>query len=70
MEGEPYRRAQTVKGQAEAKAIAIYAEALSQDPAFYGFVRTMEAYKKALKSDTEFVLSTSSEFLKMMDKLD
>jgi len=39
---------------------------MSQDPKFYSFVRTMDAYKKSLKTDTQFVLSTESEFLKLL----
>ncbi len=64
IESKAYRRAQEIKGRAEAKSIAIYAKALSRDPRFYEFVRTMEAYDKAFSDKAKFILSSDSEFLK------
>lgn len=61
-----YRKAQEIKGNGEAKATAIYAKALSQDPKFYAFMRSMDAYKKSLKAKTHFLLSSESEFLKYL----
>lgn len=66
IQSDAYRQAQVIKGKAEAESISIYARALSQDRKFYEFTRTMEAYKKSLKSKTQFILSTDSEFLKLM----
>ena len=68
IDSEAYRKAQLIKGKAEAESIAIYAAALSQDQNFYKFVRTMDAYKSALKPETRFILSTESEFLELMKK--
>ncbi len=42
---EAYRDAQKMKGEGDAKAAAIYAQAFSQNPEFYSFYRSMEAYK-------------------------
>lgn len=64
IESEAYKEAQAIRGHSEAKATTIYASSLSKDPAFYEFVRTMEAYKKSLKADSKFILSSDSEFLK------
>jgi modulator of FtsH protease HflC len=64
IESEAYRKAQTIRGKAEARAAAIYAESLRQDPDFYDFMRTMDGYKKAIKSDTKFILSNENSFLK------
>jgi membrane protease subunit HflC len=58
------RAAETARGEGEAEATRIYAQALSQDPEFYEFVRTMDAYKKSMKDDTRFVLTPESEFFK------
>lgn len=66
IESEAYRTAQQVRGEAEAKATAIYAKALSQDPRFYEFTRALEAYKKSLSSKTKFLFSSDSEFLKYL----
>jgi membrane protease subunit HflC len=68
IDSEAYRKAQLTKGKAEAEAIAIYAKALSQDRKFFEFVRTLDAYKKSLKDDTQFILSTESNFLDLLKK--
>lgn len=63
-----YKKAQILRGKAEAKSTAIYARSLSRGPKFFEFMRTMEAYKKSLKGKTNFILSTDSEFLKFLKK--
>lgn len=68
IESEAYRKAETLRGQADAKAIAIYAAAMNADPGFYEFTRTLEAYKRALPSDTKLILSTDSKFLELLRK--
>ncbi|MDO9584454.1 MAG: protease modulator HflC [Desulfomicrobium sp.] len=60
------RAAESARGEGEAAATAIYAVALSQDPDFYEFVRTMDAYKKTMKDQTQFVLTPQSEFFKYL----
>ena len=60
------RAAEAARGEGEAAATAIYAQALSQDPDFYEFVRTMDAYKKTMKDQTQFVLTPESEFFKFL----
>jgi membrane protease subunit HflC len=42
---EAYRRAQEVRGQADAEATRVYGAAYGQDPAFYAFSRTLEAHR-------------------------
>ena len=68
IDSEAYRKAQAIKGKAEAEAVGIYARSLSQDRKFFEFVRTMDAYKKVFKSDTHLILSTDSQFLDLMKK--
>jgi len=63
-----YKTAQEVRGGGEAKAYKIYATAYKQDPKFFEFVRTMEAYKKVFAKDTTMVLTPDSEFLKFLKK--
>lgn len=65
IESEAYKEAQLIRGKAQAKATAIYAKSLKQAPDFYEFIRTLEAYKKAIKKDSKFILSSDSEFLKL-----
>ncbi|RXZ45148.1 protease modulator HflC [Crenobacter cavernae] len=62
---EAYRDAQRVKGEGDAKAAAIYAEALGKNPEFYAFWRSMEAYKQSFKDKGDvLVLEPNSEFFR------
>jgi membrane protease subunit HflC len=63
IQSKAYRKAEVIKGKAEAKATNIYAKSLNRDPKFYNFIRTMEAYKRSIKPGTKFILSSDSEFL-------
>ncbi|MDQ7033072.1 MAG: protease modulator HflC [Desulfonauticus sp.] len=59
-------KAEILKGEGEALATKIYAEAFSKDPDFYKFYRSLEAYKKSLTSKTQFILTPDSEFFKFL----
>jgi membrane protease subunit HflC len=63
---EAYKTSQTAMGEGDAKAFRIYAQAYQKDVEFFEFMRTMEAYKKALDKETTLVLSPDSEFLKYL----
>jgi membrane protease subunit HflC len=65
---EAYKTAQVLKGEGEAESIKIYAESFNQDPEFYKFYRTLEAYRKTFKDKTTVLLSTDNEFLKYLSK--
>jgi membrane protease subunit HflC len=65
---EAYKAAQILKGEGEAESVKIYAESFNQDPEFYKFYRTLEAYTKTFKDKTTVLLSTDSEFLKYLTK--
>jgi membrane protease subunit HflC len=62
-----YREAQKVKGNGDAEAARVYAEAFGKDPAFAQFYRSLEAYKTSFahKSDVMLV-DPSSDFFKAM----
>ncbi len=66
IESEAYRKVQEIKGVAEKVAIKTYADAVSVDPDFYEFYRSLEAYKKGLDKDTTFILSSEADFLKFL----
>ena len=68
IESEAYRKVQSIKGEADAKAIRIYAQAMNADPGFYEFVRTLEAYRKAIPAGSTLILSTDNKFLEIMRK--
>lgn len=64
---ESEANAQKIKGEGDGEAGKIYSSAFSQDPEFYKFYRSMEAYKASLKKDdTSLVLSPDNEFLKYL----
>jgi len=64
---EAYRDAQRLKGEGDARASAIYARAFQQNPEFYAFYRSMEAYTQSLKSKSDvMVLDPSSDFFKYL----
>ncbi len=64
---EATRDADIARGQGDAEAARIYAEAYSSDPEFYGFVRSLEAYKKTLGPGTTLVLPPSAEFFRLLE---
>lgn len=59
---EAYRIAEEKKGQADAEATAIYADAYNKDPVFYGFLQTLDTYRHTIDKDTFIILSTDSEY--------
>ena len=63
---EAYKKAEESKGQGDAQSTKIYAESYSQDPGFYDFSRSLDAYKKALTKKVTLVLSPESEFFKYL----
>ena len=64
---EAYRDAQKMKGEGDAKAAATYAQAFNQNPEFYSFYRSLEAYRNSFKSKTDvIVVEPNSDFFKYM----
>lgn len=65
---EAEKQAQILKGEGDEVAIKTFASAFNRDPKFYGFMRSLEAYKKTLaKPDTTMVVAPDNEFLKTME---
>jgi modulator of FtsH protease HflC len=62
-----YKQEKTLKGEGDGNAAKIYADAFSRDPKFYEFIRSMQAYKNSLKTDTTIMLSENSEFLEFLN---
>lgn len=63
---EARKNAQQAKGEGEAKALEIATLALGKDPDFYGFYRSLEAYKETLRDDTIMILSAENEVFKYL----
>lgn len=64
---EAYKESKKLRGVGDANATVIYAAAFGQDPEFYSFVRTLEAYEKFLADGTTLVLSSDSELFKYLE---
>ena len=64
---EANQKAQTIRGEGEGEAIRIYKETLQQDPEFYTFIRSLEAYRKSLTGDKKhFILSPNDPLFKYL----
>lgn len=64
---EAYKISEELRGEGDAKAFKIYAAAYSQDPRFFEFTRSMEAYKKTFRGNNSIVvMSPDSEFFKYL----
>lgn len=62
---EAYRDAEHIRGDGDAKATQIYSQAFSQNPEFYKFYRSLEAYRASFNSRNDMmVLDPNSEFFK------
>lgn len=64
---QAYRDAQKIKGEGDAKAAALYANAFSRNPEFYAFYRSLDVYKQGFKSKSDvMVLDAGSPFFKYL----
>jgi membrane protease subunit HflC len=73
IESEAYRRVQTIRGEADAKATEIYAGAYTQRAEaaeFYRFLKSMETYRKIIGPDSTVVLSTGSDLFALLKRLE
>ena len=64
---EAYRDAQKVKGEGDATAAALFADAFGRDPQFAQFYRSLDAYRASFRNKSDvMVFDASSEFFKSM----
>jgi membrane protease subunit HflC len=61
------RDASIARGQGDAEAARVYAEAYDTAPDFYAFVRSLEAYRTAIGEGTTLVLSPKAEFFRFFE---
>ncbi|RMG14539.1 MAG: protease modulator HflC [Deltaproteobacteria bacterium] len=66
IESGALRDAERIRGEADAEATRIYAEAYGQDPDFYAFLRTLEAQKTAVGKNHLLILSTDAPFFELL----
>lgn len=62
-----YEESQKLRGSGEAEATTIYAQSFGQDPEFYAFVRSLEAYERLLASGSTLVMSTDSDLFRYLN---
>lgn len=64
---EAYRDAQRIKGEGDARATTLYAQAFGQNPEFYAFYRSLEAYRASFRNKGDIlVIEPNSEFFKYL----
>ena len=64
---EAYRDAEKTKGEGDARASALYAQAFGSNPEFYAFYRSLDAYRKSFRGKGDvFVVDPSTDFFKFM----
>lgn len=63
---EATRKAEQIKGEADANATRIYADAYNRDPEFYDFIKTLESYETTIGKNTKLVISTDSDFYELL----
>ncbi len=68
IESEGYKIATETRGEADAEAVKIYADAYGKDPDFYSFAKTLETYEKTIDENTRLYLSTDSDYYKYINR--
>ena len=73
IQSDAYKKVQEIKGAADAEASAIYAAAFAVSPKaaeFYTFLKTLDAYETTLGQDTTLILTTESDFFRLLKGVD
>ena len=69
IEAEAYRDAELMRGDGDASASAIYADAFSKDPEFYAFTRSLRGYEQAFSgTGNVLVIDPKSDFFRYLDR--
>ena len=63
---EAYKKAETIKGEGEAEAARVYAEAYGADPDFYGFMKSLDLYRQTLAENSTLVLGAGSDLFRYL----
>ena len=64
---EAERQGRILRGEGDAESAKLFADAFSQDPGFYSFIRSLRAYEKSFQSNQDvMVLSPDSDFFRYM----
>ena len=60
------RTADITRGEGDAQAVQIFANAISADPEFYSFQRSLDAYRKILEANSTVVLPPDSDLFEFL----
>jgi membrane protease subunit HflC len=67
IEANAYKQAEEIRGDGDARSASIYASAFNQDPEFYEFYRSINAYENVFQDKGDMlVLDPSSKFFKYL----
>jgi len=67
LKANAYRDAELIRGEGDATATGIYAEAFNQDPEFYSFTRSLRAYQDSFQGNGDIMLiQPDSEFFRYL----
>ena len=66
---QAYKEAQRIKGEADAKATKVYADAYNKDPEFFSFLKTLVTYKNTVDANTTVILTTEGEYFKYLNAI-
>ena len=68
---DAYRDGQKIRGEGDAGAAEIYANAYNKDPEFYAFYRSIDAYRKSMgKQGDLLVLDPNNDFFRYLNQSD
>ncbi|MGB0502843.1 MAG: protease modulator HflC [Thalassolituus sp.] len=67
LEAQAYREAEQIKGEGDAEAARIYAEAFNKNPEFYAFTRSLKAYTETFKGNDVLLLDPKSDFFRYLN---
>ncbi len=67
---EAYKKAEIIKGRADARATTIYGKAFGQDPEFYALFKTLESYQSLARGKNRLIFSTDGDYFRYIKKVD
>lgn len=70
IQSQAIEQSERIRGEAEAEAIKIYAEAYNQDPEFYRFLRTLQSYERILGPNSTILIGSDSPLYELFKKVE
>ena len=73
IESTAYKQVQAIRGEADARATEIYAQAYTQKPEaaeFYRFMKSMETYRRIIGKEATIVMSTNSALFSLLKQVE